>query len=153
MAITFSTRIKEAGKNTTGIVVPDEVVAALGKSRNPKVVVHLKDHTWRGTVQVVDGKFMLSLSAANREAAGVEGGEQVDVTLEPDVEPRTVDVPDDLKAALASSPGGIEAFEALAYSRRKEFVRQVEDAKTQETRDRRIAKIAAEVGLTVEGTA
>ncbi len=146
MAITYTTNVRQEGKNITGLQVPDEVVAALGTSRSPKVKATLNGYTWRGTVQVMDGRFMLSLSAAHREAAGVQGGEQVDVTIELDTEPRTVEVPDDLSAALSAKAGALEAFEALAYSKRKEFVRQVNEAKSQETRDRRIANIVAQFG-------
>ena len=71
---------------------------------------------------------------------------EVEVTLELDTEPRTVDVPDDLAAALAAKPGAREAFDKLAPSARKEHVRQVETAKAQETRERRIAKIVAGLG-------
>jgi uncharacterized protein YdeI (YjbR/CyaY-like superfamily) len=88
---------------------------------------------------------MLPLSAEHREAAGVEAGDEVEVTIELDVEPRTVEVPEDLAAALAEKPGARERFDALAYSARKEHVRQVESAKAQETRERRIAGIVAKL--------
>jgi uncharacterized protein YdeI (YjbR/CyaY-like superfamily) len=86
--------------------------------------------------------FMLPLSQEHREAAGVQAGDVVEVTLELDTEPRTVDVPDDLAAALAEN-GLRDAFDALAYSTRKEHVRQVESAKAEDTRQRRVAKIVA----------
>ncbi len=146
MAFTYTTIVRQEGKNVTGLQVPDEVVAALGAGRSPKVKATLNGYTWRGTVQVVDGRFMLSLSAANREAARVQGGEQVEVAIELDTEPRMVEVPDDLSAALSAKAGARETFEALAYSKRKEFARQVTDAKSQETRDRRIANIVAQLG-------
>ncbi len=146
MAFTFTTEVKLAGKNAAGLQVPDEVVAALGKGRNPPVTVSLNGYTYRGTVQVSNGVFMLSLSSDKREAAGVHPGQLVEVTVELDTEPRTVEVPEDLQLALAAQPGASAAFEALAYSRRKEYVRQVTEAKTEETRTRRIAKIVAELG-------
>jgi uncharacterized protein YdeI (YjbR/CyaY-like superfamily) len=107
--------------------------------------VTLNGYTYRTTVAVLGGFFMLSLSAENREAAGVKPGEAVEVTLELDTEPLVVIVPDDLAAALANAPGARAAFEALAYSARKEYVRQVESAKAQETRERRIAGIVAKL--------
>ena len=88
---------------------------------------------------------MLPLSAEHREAAGVKAGDQVEVTIELDLEPRTVDVPDDLAAALAEEPGATAAFDALSYTMRKEYVRQVESAKALETRNRRIAGIVAKL--------
>src|SRR6476620_11010469 len=139
MGFTFTTIVKPAGKNAAGLVVPAEVVAALGSGRNPKVTVSLNGYTYRGTVQVTNGQFMLSFSPEKREAAGVHAGDQVEVTLELDTEPRTVEVPEDLKAALSQKPGAMEAFEAMSYTNRKEAVRQVEEAKAQETRERRIA--------------
>lgn len=147
MAITFTTVIKGAGINAAGIPVPDEVVAALGKGRSPKVVVTLNgSYTYRGTVQVSDGQFMLSLSSDKRAEAGVKAGDEVEVTLDLDTEPRTVEAPDDLSAALSAQAGAMEAFDALAYSKRKEFVRQVVEAKAEETRQRRIANIIAQLG-------
>ena len=83
---------------------------------------------------------MISLSAEHRAAAGVQGGDEVEVSVRLDLEPRTVPVPPDLRAALTEA-GVLEAFEKSAPSRKKEAVRQVEEAKTPETRARRIAKV------------
>ncbi len=146
MKTTFTTVVlKDNEKNATGLQVPVEAITALGTGRRPKVKVSLNSYTYRTTVGVMGDMFMLPLSAENREAAGVKAGDPVDVTLELDTEPRTVDVPADLAAALSKQPGAAAAFDALAYSTRKEFVRQVESAKAQETRDRRIAGIVAKL--------
>jgi len=146
MAVTYTgTVLKDAEVNATGIEVPEEVVAALGKGRNPRVKITLNDYSYRGVVQTSSGRLMLSLSAANREAAGLEAGDKVKVTLELDAEPRTVEVPEDLKAAL-SEAGAYQKFDALSFSKKKEFVRQVEEAKAQETRTRRIANIVTQMG-------
>lgn len=93
----------------------------------------------------MDGKFRLSLSKANRKAAGVKAGDKVEVTLELDAEPRTVEMPGDLAAALVKQKGARAAFDASSYSVRKEYVRRIESAKTQETRTRRIASIIAKL--------
>lgn len=147
MAITFTTTLIQAdGKNATGISVPAEVITALGSSKKPKVKVSIKGYTYRSTVAAYTDVFMLPVSQEHREAAGVKAGDQVEITLELDTEPRTVDVPDELAAALAEKPGATEAFNALSYSSRKEFARQVNEAKAQETRDRRIAGIVAKLG-------
>jgi uncharacterized protein YdeI (YjbR/CyaY-like superfamily) len=103
-------------------------------------------HTYRSTVAAYGDVYMLPLSAENREAAGVKAGDEVEVTLELDQEPRTVEVPADLVAALLEKAGAMAAFEALSYTMRKEYVRQVESAKAQETRVRRIAGIVAKLG-------
>lgn len=146
MKTTFTTTVlKDEGVNATGLPVPAEAVAALGAGKKPRVKVSLNGYTYRTTVATMGGVFMLSLSAENREAAGVQAGQTVEVTMELDTEPRTVEVPEDLAAALAMTPGAREAFDALSYSVRKEYARQVETAKAQETRQRRIASILAKV--------
>ncbi|MEZ4519289.1 MAG: YdeI/OmpD-associated family protein [Chloroflexota bacterium] len=146
MSTTFITTVyQEPGKNATGLPVPPEAIAALGKGKRPPVKVTINNYTYRTTVAVMGGEFMLSLSAENREAAQVAAGEEVEVTLELDTEPRTVELPPDLTAALAAAPGATSAFDTQSYSVRKEDVRQVESAKTEETRQRRIAKIVSKL--------
>ena len=88
------------------------------------------------------GNYLIALSKAHREAAGLQAGDKVEVTLELDETPRTLNVPGDLQAALEQA-GVAASFEALAFSKRKAFVQQLGDAKTEETRARRIAKIVA----------
>jgi hypothetical protein len=138
--ITFLTTILKNGKNAAGIEVPEEIMKKLGSGRQPLVRVMIKKHTYRSAVAVMGGKFMIGVSAENRQAAGVQGGEEVDVTIALDLEPRTVELPKDLESALLEA-GALKAFEKAAPSMRKEYVRQVEEAKAQETRERRISKI------------
>lgn len=147
MKQTFNTTlIKGDQKNTSGIEVPAEVIEALGAGKKPPVKVTIGDYSYRSTVAVMGGKYLISLSQAHREASGLQGGDTVDITLELDTEPRTVEVPEDLAAALAAKPGAREAFDKASPSARKEFVRQVVEAKAQDTRERRIAAIVAKMG-------
>jgi Bacteriocin-protection, YdeI or OmpD-Associated/Domain of unknown function (DUF1905) len=144
---TFTTTVlKDDGSNATGLPVPVEAVEAMGKGKKPPVKVSIANHTYRSTVAAYGDVFMLPLSAENRQAAGVKAGDSVEVTIELDTEPRTVEVPADLAAALQEKPGAMDAFGALSNSMRKEYVRQVESAKAQETRQRRITKIVAGLG-------
>jgi hypothetical protein len=144
MGVSFSTTITKSGSiNATGITVPAEVMSALSTSKKPSVKVSLNGYTYSSTVAVMSGAFMIPLSQAHREASGLNGGDQVEVTLELDLEPRTVEIPADLLSAMSAKEGAAKVFEALAFSKRKELVRQVNDAKTQETRDRRITGIVA----------
>jgi hypothetical protein len=146
MKATFMTPVvQEKDMNATGLRVPAEAVAAMGAGKKPKVTVSLNGYTYRSTVAAYGDVFMLPLSAEHREVAGVKAGDQVEVTIEPDLVPRTVEVPADLAAALSEKPGATAAFDALSYTMRKEYVRQVEEAKAQETRTRRIAGIVAKV--------
>lgn len=146
MKETFTTTIlKDDVKDATGIRVPAQVIAALGTTKKPPVKVTVAGYTYRSTVAAYGDVFMLPLSKERRAAAGVQAGDEVEVTLELDLEPRTVEVPDDLAAALAEQPGATAAFDASSPSARKEYVRQVESAKAQETRERRIAGIVAKL--------
>lgn len=139
-AITFHTTILKTGTNTTGIQVPDEVIEKLGSSRKFLVRMTIKNYTYRSAVAVMGGKFMVGVSSENRKAASVEGGEDVDVTIGLDLEARTVTLPKDLQDALTGA-NALEAFQNASPSMQKEYVRQVEEAKAQETRERRILKI------------
>ena len=147
MKTTFTTTVwKDKEMNATALQVPADAVAALGKGKRHPVKVSLNGYTYRTTIAVRGGVCMLPLSAENRGAAGVKAGDKVEITLELDTEPRTVVVPEDLAAALSKKRGAKAKFDALSYSVRKEHVRQVESAKAQETRDRRIAIIVAKLG-------
>ena len=138
--ITFHTTILQTGKNTAGIQVPEEVMEKLGAGKRPLVRVTINKYSYRSAVAVMGGRYMISFNPEHRKAAGVQGGDETDVTLEVDVEPRTVEIPTDLKDALTKA-NRLDAFEKTAPSMKKEYVRQVEEAKAQETRQRRINKI------------
>lgn len=138
--ITFHTTILQTGKNTAGIQVPEDVIEKLGAGKQPLVRVTINKYTYRNAVAVMGGKYMISFNPEHRKAAGVQGGEEANVTLELDLEPRTVEIPTDLKDALIKA-NALDAFEKSAPSMKKEYVRQVQEAKAQETRERRITKI------------
>ncbi|MDR7274367.1 YdeI/OmpD-associated family protein [Catenuloplanes atrovinosus] len=136
----FTTEVLLSGKSATGLRVPEEVVEALGAGKKPPVSVTINGYGYRSTVAVMGGVFMLPLSAEHRKGAGVSAGDTVTVTVELDSVPREVEVPDDLAAALAGAPDARAAFEALSYSRKRALVLPIMDAKTAETRARRVAK-------------
>ena len=138
--VTFHTTILQTGKNTSGIPVPEEIIEKLGAGKQPLVRVTINKYTYRSAVAVVGGKYMISFNPEQRKASGVQGGDQADVTLELDLEPRTVEIPKDLRDALMKA-NALDTFEKSAPSMKKEYVRQVEEAKAQETRERRITKI------------
>src|SRR6266480_7689380 len=96
----FRARIELSGKTATGIVVPAEVVAHLGSSKRPPVRVTINGHTYRSTVAPMDGVFMLPISSENRLLANVSAGDEVEVEIEPDTQPREVSVPPDFLEAL-----------------------------------------------------
>ena len=135
----FRATLETNGRTATGIEVPSSVVDALAAGKRPPVRVTLHEHTYRTTVARMGGRFLVPVSAEVRKAAGVIAGDELDVGIELDDAPRTVDVPADLAAALAEAPAAAQAWEKLAYTHQKEWARSVEDAKKPETRARRIA--------------
>jgi len=139
----FRTTLMQGGKTATGIHVPDEVVAALGPSRKPAVKVTLNGYTYRSTVAVMGGRFMVGVSAEVREKAGVKGGDTLDVDIELDTAPRVLEIPPDFAAALAADPAAQAAFDKLSYSHKRQHTMPIEAAKAAETRTRRIEKSVA----------
>ncbi|MFC8981235.1 YdeI/OmpD-associated family protein [Streptomyces sp. NPDC057411] len=126
-----------------GLEVPPEVVAALGGGARPPVTITVNGHSWKSRVALLRGRHLLGLSNANRRAAGVEVGDEVEVELRLDTEPRVVVEPPDFVQALDEDPVARAAYDALAYSRKREHVRAIESAKKPETRRRRIEKSIA----------
>ncbi|QXC61403.1 YdeI/OmpD-associated family protein [Aquihabitans sp. G128] len=141
----FRTTIELGGKTATGIPVPDDVVAALGGGKRAAVSVTVNGFTYTSTLGVMGGRSLVPLSAERRTAAGVAAGDEVEVDLVLDAAPREIEVPPDLAAALDADPAVRAAFDGLAPSRRKEWVRSVTEAKQPETRERRIAKAVESV--------
>lgn len=136
----FHATVLLGGKTATGIRVPPEVVEGLGSHKRPPVRVTIGNHTYRTTVAVMGGEFMIPLSVENRKSAGVAAGDEVDVGIELDTEPREVSVPADFAEALARDSNAQRYFDGLSYSHKRRHVMAIEEAKTAETRQRRITK-------------
>ncbi len=142
----FRASVDLHGKTATGIVVPPEVVDGLGSGKKPAVTVTIKGFSYPSTIASMGGRFLLPVSAEVRAGAGVAAGDVVDVDVALDTSTREVAVPADLAAALKKAPAAKKAFEALSNSNKKRHVLSVEGAKTAETRERRVAKVLAELG-------
>lgn len=120
--------------------MPPEVVAGLGPGKKPAVQVTIGSYTYRSSVASMGGEFMLPLSAEHRAGAGVAAGQEIEVELQLDTAPREVTVPADLSVALNAEPEAKRFFESLSYSNQLRHVLSVNEAKTPETRERRVAK-------------
>jgi hypothetical protein len=142
----FSTVMFQDGNNT-GVEVPADVVEALAAGKRPAVLVDVNGYRYRSTVAPMGGKFLIPFSAERRKESGIGGGDAIDVELTVDTEPRTVAVPDDLRAALDESPAAAASWDRLSYSKQKGHVTAVEGAKAADTRARRIAKVIAELAV------
>jgi len=141
----FRTQVLLGGKTATGLPVPDAVVEALGAGRKPAVTVTLGGHTYRTTVASRGGRYLVPLSAENREKAGVAAGDEVDVEIALDTAPRELEIPADLAEALAADDTARARFESLSYSAKQRFVLPIGQAKTAETRQRRVAKVITDL--------
>ena len=132
--------IVEPPEPMKGLVVPQEVVDALGGGKRPPLTITINGHTWRSRLAIMRGRNLIGLSHANRRAAGAEIGDEVEVEVEIDAEPRVIVEPPDFAQALDADPVARAAYDGLAYSHRREHVLAIESAKATETRTRRIEK-------------
>jgi bifunctional DNA-binding transcriptional regulator/antitoxin component of YhaV-PrlF toxin-antitoxin module len=128
--------------NHASIEIPDKNLAEIGGNRRAPLKITINGYTYQSTATGVDGKCMVVFPTRDREASGAAAGDRVMVTLELDEGYRHVDVPAALDEALKANGLG-RMFHDLTYSKRKEFARQVDEAKADETRERRIQKVIA----------
>lgn len=135
--------IEGTGKTAAGIEIPAAVVESLGSGKRPAVRVTINDHTYRSTIAVMGGRYLLGISNEHRTAAGVAAGDDVEIELELDTAPREVTVPADLASALDGDTTAKAYFEGLSYSNKLRHVLAIDAAKAADTRDRRIAKSVA----------
>jgi hypothetical protein len=139
-ALTFMTTLQKRGP-AAAVVLDDQQVSLVGQGagRFP-VRATVNGYTWRTSVARMGGEFLVGLNREVRRGAGADAGDTVEVTLELDTQPREVEVPDALAAALGRDTAAKAVFDALAHTHRKEYARWVAEAKREETRQRRIAK-------------
>nr|WP_241564186.1 YdeI/OmpD-associated family protein [Nonomuraea polychroma] len=123
-----------------GLEVPEDVVEALGGGKRPRVTITINGHAWKSRVAIMRGRYLLGLSNANRQAAGVVTGDEVEVEVELDAEPPAVVEPADFARALDADPVARGVYDRLPYSHKREHVLAIERAKKPETRIRRIKK-------------
>lgn len=136
--IRFRAQLQPRGP-AAAVVLDDAQVAEVGEgARRFPVVATVNGYTWRTSVARMGGEFLVGLSREVRQGAGVQAGDEVDVTIELDSAPRDVEVPEALAAALAADPPVKVAFESMAFTHRKEYARWVAEAKRDETRQRRV---------------
>ncbi len=140
--VQLRTTLVSGGGSTTGIEVPEDVVLAFDRGRRVPVTVTINGYTYRSTLTFYRGAYLVSVSAEHRAGAGIAAGDAIVVDLEVDDAPRTVEVPEDLAAALAATGRAAgEAWSALSFSRQKAHVLAIEGATTAATRERRVAAV------------
>lgn len=132
--------------NATAVEVPAEVMTALGSEARPPVAITINGTSWRSRVAAMNGLKLIGISAAHREAAGIAEGQEIELDVTLDTAPRTVEEPTDLAATLDASPTARAAFDKLAFGLKGKHVRDIESAKSDEVRARRIAKLVETLG-------
>lgn len=141
----FQTTLLAMTPKATALEVPEPIVSDLGAGKRPDVVVTINGHAYRSKVGVMGGRFLIPVSAEVRAAAGIAAGEEIVVSLDLDTAPREVETPEDLAALLAADTAAGSAYAALSYSNRKRIAASITEAKTAETRQRRLEKVMAEL--------
>jgi hypothetical protein len=136
----FSAALEDSGRGGgRWVQVPFDAREAFGEARAP-VCGTVNGTPIRSRLAVYGGVTYLGLRREIREAAGIEVGDVIDVVLEHDDEPRDVEIPPELEAVLTA--GTRAAFDALAFTHRREYAEWVGEAKRPETRARRAARAA-----------
>jgi Bacteriocin-protection, YdeI or OmpD-Associated/Domain of unknown function (DUF1905) len=138
-SVTFDTTLTATGKNT-GIVVPPALIEELGAGKRRSVIVDVNGYQYRNTVGVMGGKHLISVSAAIRSATGLKGGDAIHVTITVATGPRPVDIPSDLAQAFKANKQARSFFDTLSNSLQRYHIDNINGAKTDETRQRRIEK-------------
>jgi hypothetical protein len=121
------------------VELPFDVKADYGSAR-AKVKATVNGVELRTTVAVYGGRSYVGFRREIQDAAGIAIGDRITVRIEPDEDPRVVDVPEDLEAALASDAAARRAFDGLAFTHRREYAAWVAEAKKPETRARRVQR-------------
>jgi hypothetical protein len=137
MSQTFRSTLQD---NPPGLLVevPPEVVAALNAGKRPAVRISVRDVELRTHIAVYGGKSYLGLRREIREAAGIAPGDKVEITLDLDTDPRSIDVPPHLRARLDADPAAQAAFDRLSFTNRKEYAQWIARARRAETRQKRL---------------
>jgi hypothetical protein len=137
----FTARLEEAPRGGAYVVVPPEVVGALGGAGRIKVAATFDRIPYRGSIVRMGGESVIGVLKDIREQVGKSPGDEIVVTVEPDFEERVVEIPPELATLLEANPKARKAFDALSYSHRREHASHVAEAKKAETRQRRAEKV------------
>jgi len=137
---TFTAKILDAGSGGAYVEVPFDVEAAFGL-RRPKVKAMIEGVPYRGTLTRMGTEcHILGIRKEIREQLGRTFGDEITITIEPDTEPRLIEIPEDLMKGLKKDKEAKTLFDKLSYTHQKEYVTWITEAKKEETRQNRIAK-------------
>jgi hypothetical protein len=140
----FKTTIFQKGNNL-GIEIPENIIAKLNAGKKPPVLMTIKGYTFRSTVAVMGGKFLIPLSSEHRKFVTVKGGDQLEMNIELDPQPRDVEIPTILALALKDNTNAKTFFETLAPSGKRKIITLIKTAKKDETTDKRLDKVISDL--------
>lgn len=136
----FSAVIEDAGGGGAYVSIPFDVEEIFGNKR-PKVKATIQGVPYRGTLVRMGGPYhLLPVLKEIREKIGKSFGDEIEIEVEEDTEPRQVEIPQDLKDALQDHPQALAFFLRLSYTHQKEYVRWIEEARRVQTRQSRVAQ-------------
>ncbi|GAA1440732.1 YdeI/OmpD-associated family protein [Leifsonia poae] len=136
--------VVEPNEPMRGLVVPSTVVENLEQAsgaKRPRITVTINGHTWHTRLAIMRGRHLIGFSNANRAATATEVGDEVVIDVDVDESPEVDETPTDVTDALQAEPSAQARFDALTTSQRKQQIRLIDQAKTSETRARRIVKL------------
>ena len=149
-SLTFRALLEPGGPSfmpTQTIVVPAEVLAALGPKSLKRVIVTVRGQALRlGLLPLEGGGRYLMLNKDVCRAVGIALGQELEIAIEPDPNPDHVDLPEELAEALAAWPEAEAAFNGYSGAHRRAMARQVDEAKQRETRIRRALTLTERLG-------
>jgi len=140
-AYKFSVVIQQADRGGAYVVVPFDVEQVYGKKR-VRVKASIDGEPYRGSLVRMGGReHILGILKEIRQKIGKNYGDEVEIIIEEDTEPGEVQVPQDLLEALKLNPQAESAFSRLSYTHQREYVSWLEQAKREQTRQRRLSQI------------
>lgn len=131
----------QEGSEVAGLITPFDVYETFGTRARVPVRGTINGFPFRSSIMPMGGCHMMAVNKTMREGAKVKAGDVVDVVMERDDGPRTVEPPPELKRELAKNKKARDRWEELAFTNKKEMARSITDAKQEETKKRRLAKV------------
>ncbi len=136
----FKAVIENAGNGGAYVKIPFDVEQVFGKKR-VQVNATFDGEPYRGLlVRMGEPSHILIILKGIREKIGKSFGDEVEVTVTVDDQPRVLEIPPDLAAAFEQNPEALALFDGLAYTHRREYVNWINEAKQDSTRQKRVTK-------------
>ena len=137
---TFTATIQDTDGGGAFVEVPFDVEKEFG-SKRPKIKAMIEGVPYRGTLtRMGTDCHILGIRKNIRKQIGRTFGDEITIVIEPDTEPRVVEIPMDLENAFRLEKEAQALFQKLSYTHQKEYVTWIDEAKKEETRRNRIAK-------------